>query len=129
MATLTGLRVLNYAAGDTWRFDRSYGNIPLGVSMSKVYFTVKSSPIDADPGVIQVSITSSPGVSGQITKTDSSPDGIITFNLIVNSASTSPLNIEKGYYYDFQGIGSDTKIYTFETGLVRPVPQITLAIS
>jgi hypothetical protein len=116
-------------AGDTWKLIRTYTGLQTGVTISKVYWTVKNNPADADGSALfQKSITSSLGSTGQITDASSS-DGSIAFNIIATAANTASLTVDQEYYYDLQGIGSDGAVYTFETGSIIPAQGVTTASS
>jgi hypothetical protein len=116
-------------AGDTWKFVRTYTGLQTGVTISKVYLTVKENPTDTDAAAMfQKSITTTASASGQITDSTTA-DGSIAFNVIAAKTDTILLTPEQDYYYDFQGIGSDGMVYTFETGLINPQQGVTSASS
>lgn len=121
----TNVRVENLVAGDTWKFNRTHTSLPTGVTIQKVYFTVKDNPEqdDAD-AVIQVFITDTLSVNGQITDNTTTSDGVIEFNVIVPSSLTN-ISTLKSFFYDFEGIATDDSVYTFETGLIRPLQGYT----
>lgn len=121
---ITGLVV-----GDTIKFNRTYTTLPVGITITKVYLTIKAKEADLDAAaILQISITGSLTSAGQITDASTS-DGSISFNLIVSAAQSAPLTPKKNYYYDFQGIASDAAIYTFEKGRIKLVKGITDANS
>ena len=124
-----GVSITRLVAGDTWKLIRTYTGLQTGVTISKVYWTVKNDPADADGSALfQKSITSSLGSTGQITDASSS-DGSIAFNIIATAANTASLTVDQEYYYDLQGIGSDGAVYTFETGSIIPAQGVTTASS
>lgn len=122
-------RITALVAGDTWKFLRTYTGLTTGVTISKVYLTIKNDPTDADvSALIQRSITTSATAAGQITDASTS-DGTIAFNVIVLDTQSDDLTPLEDYYYDFQGIGSDGAVYTFETGIITPAQGVTTASS
>ena len=124
-----GVSITRLVAGDTWKLIRTYTGLQTGVTISKVYWTVKNDPVDADGSALfQKSITSSLASTGQITDASSS-DGSIAFNIIATAANTASLTVDQEYYYDLQGIGSDGAVYTFETGSIIPAQGVTTASS
>lgn len=123
------VRITALVAGDTWKFIRTYTGLTTGVTISKVYLTVKNDPTDADGSALfQKSITTASTTSGQITD-ETTTDGSIAFNVIVLDTESDNLTAGEDYYYDLQGIGSDGAIYTFETGIITPAQGVTAATS
>ena len=113
-------------AGDTWTFIRTYAGLPTGVTISKVYLTIKENETDLDAAAkVQKSITTSATADGQITDADSSGDGEIAFNIIIEASKSDDLTPEVDYFYDFQGIDSNGYVYTFEKGKITPRQGIT----
>lgn len=124
-----GVSITRLVAGDTWKLIRTYTGLQTGTTITKVYWTVKNDPSDADNSALfQKSITSSLASTGQITDASSS-DGTIAFNIIAAAANTETLTPGQEYYYDLQGIGSDGAVYTFETGSIIPAQGVTTASS
>lgn len=124
-----GVEIYRLVAGDTWKLIRTYTGLQTGVTISKVYFTVKNAATDTDANAIfQKSITGTLTSSGQIT-TATTTAGTIVFNIIASRTDTALLTPEVEYYYDLQGIGSDGAVYTFETGTVTPQRGVTDASS
>ena len=124
-----GVSITRLVAGDTWKLIRTYTGLQTGTTITKVYWTVKNDPTDADGSALfQKSITSSLAAAGQITDASSS-DASIAFNIIASAANTASLTVDQEYYYDLQGIGSDGAVYTFETGLIIPAQGVTTASS
>jgi len=86
----------------------------LDISGNTYWFTVKSSPDDADPGLAQASITASgsDAVAGKVT-------------IAIPASSTSTIAPGK-WYYDIQEVEASTnKIYTLLLGRVKVVKDIT----
>jgi len=122
-------RVTALVAGDTWKFERTYTGLSTGVTLTKVYLTIKNDPTDADgSALIQKSITTTGTSSGQITDA-STADADVDFNVIVTAAESVLLTPGEDYYYDFQAIASDGAVYTFETGIITPAQGVTTASS
>lgn len=124
----SNVRIRQFVVGDTWRIKRTYTGLETGVTISTVYLTIKTNQTDADPGLIQKSITTAATASGQITDASSS-DGQIGFYVDVSKTESATLTPEVEYYYDLQGIGSDGAVYTFEIGRIRPRRGVTDASS
>ena len=120
-------RITALVAGDTWKFIRTYTGLTTGVTISKVYMTVKNDPTDTDiTALVQRSITTASTAAGQITDASTS-DGAIAFNVIILDTQSVLLTPLEDYYYDLQGIGDDGAIYTFETGIITPAQGVTAA--
>lgn len=117
------IKIKNFTAGDGWRFERTYTDLPTGITFTKVYLTIKEEFNDADPGEIQKFITGTLSSSGQITDASTS-DGTIEFYIDVPHTDTENLTAEITYYYDLKGITS-TVPYTFEIGQITPLWGVT----
>lgn len=122
-------RITSLVAGDTWPFYMAYNISTSGITFSKIYLTIKNDPTDADgSALVQKSITTSATTSGQITDATTT-GGSIAFNIYVAKVESVLLTPGEDYYYDFQGIGSDGAVYTFETGIITPAQGVTAASS
>jgi len=122
-------RITSLVAGDTWPFYMTYSISTSGITFSKIYLTIKNDPTDADvDALVQKSVTTSATTSGQITD-DATAGGSIAFNIYVAKTESVLLTPGEDYYYDFQGIGSDGAVYTFETGIITPAQGVTTASS
>lgn len=121
--------IYKLVAGDTWKLIRTYTGLQTGVTISKVYWTVKADPAQADAAAMfQKTITTAATASGQITDA-STADGTITLNVIAAKSETVQLTPGQEYYYDLQGITTDGAVYTFETGTITPAQGVTTASS
>lgn len=103
--------------------------ITTGSIVSKAWLTVKSSPLDADPGVLQKDITAVPTANGVIEESGASgfPVAIIRFDL--SSTDTQALTADQTYYYDIKIIFSSGVVETLEAGRFVPMQPITQAVS
>jgi hypothetical protein len=89
---MTGNTISMYRGDDkpfNLAFTYSGTNAPIDITGFSVFFTVKNSTADADPGVIQKIVTTH----------DSPTSGLTSFT--INSANTSGLS-ERTYMYDIQ---------------------------
>lgn len=110
-----------FIAGNDLQVVRSpISNIPSGVTLTKAYFTVKNLATDADPGLLQLTITPTATSMGQITNIGDGSGGFpvgsgaIKFQL--TKAQTLALGPGKLYAYDILLLFSDNTIATYEIG-------------
>ena len=90
-------------AGATLRIERTLTGVPAGEALTKAYLTVKANPVDADPGVLQKTITTVLTASGQITDTGAG-DTIAAVLFILASADTTLLTEGSLYYWSIKTI-------------------------
>ena len=123
-----GLVLENLIHNNDQRIQRTYTNMPTGLVFSTWYLTIKSSETEADPGDIQVSITSSAGAAGQITDVTTTGGSVAGYFNIADTTFDN-LTVDQRYYYDITGITDAGAKYTFETGLIIPRRGYTGATS
>ena len=107
--------------GDTLIVRRWIKNVDTGDVLSKAWLTVKADLADADPGVVQKSITPtySPG-NGKIEETGSVANGNGVAQIYFELTTSDTAAIEAtGVYYDIQVKTTNGAVYTFEIGTVN----------
>jgi len=127
--TKTGEKIDPIVMGDDFTIQRTYTDVPTGVTITKAWLTVKASDrqIDAD-ALMQLDITTSLTANGQITDADTT-DGIIAMVFKMPRAKTALATPNLQYGYDVQVKASDGLIHTMELGTVSFVRGRTDAIS
>lgn len=113
--------------------DRAASGVPTGVTISKAWLTVKASPSDADPGLLQKEITTTdvPG-TGQIENDGTGDvDFVVRFDLTrTDTLAIGEAAVAGERYFDVQVLASDGNPYTAENGRVACcAPEITQATS
>jgi hypothetical protein len=117
--TITGV------GGDTKIVRRRVKNVDGADVLAKAWLTVKADLGDADPGVVQKTVTGtySPG-NGQIVDTGVDGTGEVYFEL----STSDTVAIEgTGVYYDIQVKTVGGSIYTFEVGTVNFRADVTVS--
>ena len=110
-----------YVAGNDLQITRiPIANIPPGLTLAKAYFTVKVNATDADPGVLQISITPTLSSAGQITDigagSGSLPVGSGSLFFTLTKAQTLALGPGKAYAFDILLIFNNGTDATYEIG-------------
>lgn len=79
---------------------RTITTIPSGEIVTKAWLTVKADPGDADPGLVQLTITASPTAAGVIEEAGvgGTTDAVIRFDL--QPADTDAIGAHVTRYYD-----------------------------
>lgn len=146
--TNTSIKITGAVIGDSFAIERvPYSGLPLGVTVTKAYLTLKSSKSQLDAAAIgQLSITTSAGNAGQIlkaattgtasvTKLDgtavSCGDGTIALRFVLSEAITT-LATARTYYFDVQIETNETAGYnthTLEVGEIVFIKGMTDAAS
>jgi hypothetical protein len=116
--TKAGEKIEPVVMGDDFTIQRTYTNVPTGVTITKAWLTVKASDrqIDAD-ALMQLDITTSLTANGQITDADTT-DGIIAMVFKLPRAKTALAQPGLQYGYDVQVKASDGLIHTMELGSI-----------
>lgn len=117
----------NFVAGDAFGVTRTITDIGSGRTLAKAYLTVKASPTDADPGALQLAITTTLTGAGQITDTGASGTGTIAFT--VSSSESASLGSGRAYLYDIRLIFDDGEPVTPEVGSLVLGHGVTTATS
>lgn len=121
MAPVMNASIVGYVAGDKLDVLRVVPSIPTGRTVVKAWMTVKNLATDADPGVMQKIITSTPvaGV-GQITApgdgSGGQPVGTASFFFEFSSTDTATLGATQRYAYDIKMKLDDGSPATLEVG-------------
>ena len=127
MPTLTA-RIDNLVSGDDLQITRTITDIPSGAVLGTAWFTVKTDPTDADPGIFQKVITTSAGPgTGQITDSGGDQTGTVRFDL--TDVDTALIVPGRTYFYDIQVITDGSAIYTPEAGIIKAVRGVTTDIA
>jgi hypothetical protein len=117
--TKAGEKIEPVVMGDDFTIQRTYTNVPTGVTITKAWLTIKASDrqIDAD-ALMQLDITTAGGnPNGQITDADTT-DGIIAMVFKLPRAKTALAQPNLQYGYDVQVKASDGLIHTMELGTI-----------
>lgn len=102
--------------GDHFDVQVNLTAIPTGLTLIKAWWTVKLNLTDADPGIIQKAITTTPvaGV-GQITDDGTTDrEGDLSFEWV--PADTNLFTADIAYWFDVQVQYSNLKVRTFARG-------------
>lgn len=124
MPPRTDVKIAGYVAGDDLTVSRDVLNIPAGRTLAKAWLTVKNLDTDADPGLVQKTITSVAGADGQITDTGADGTGALLFKLSATDTGTT-LVAGKTYVFDIQAKFDDNTIATLEKGTISFVQGVT----
>lgn len=112
--------------GDTKQIERTFINLPTGIIVDRAWLTVKTSPNTQDPGLFQITITSTPSSAGRISDANTT-DGQISMYFNVNGTQSLAATAGVRYLYDIQvRDGSTSEIYTLVMGTVTFVDQVTI---
>lgn len=127
--TKTGEKINPIVIGDDFTVQRTYTNVPTGVTIAKAWMTIKSSDSQLDANALmQLSITATLNADGQITDADTT-DGIIAMVFKLPRAKTALAKPNLNYGYDVQVLASDGLIHTMELGAISFVRGRTDATS
>jgi len=110
--------------GDTYKENwviKDESGTPINITGGKLYFTLKNSVSDPDPGALQLTSATGEG----ITITDA-PNGAATMTM--TSAQTAALNVQT-YYYDIQYKSSSGEIFTLARGTMTVESDVTQSTS
>lgn len=127
--TKTGEKVGPIVIGDDFTIQRTYTDVPVGVTITKAWLTIKSSDgqIDAD-ALMQLDITPTLSANGQITDADTTGGSIaMVFKLPRAKTALATPNLQYGY--DVQVLASDGLIHTMELSVIYFARGRTDAVS
>jgi hypothetical protein len=116
--TKLGEKIEPIVMGDDFTVQRTYTNVPTGVTITKAWLTIKASDrqIDID-ALIQLDITTSITANGNITDADTT-DGTIEMYFNLPRAKTALAEANLQYGYDVQVKASDGLVHTMEMGTI-----------
>lgn len=110
--------------GDDIPIIRRYVDLPEGDNVVKARLTVKTSTASADPGVFQLTITTTAQGSGVIND-GTTPEVLLTF--IISKVNSLLMLATTTYLYDIQVETAGSRTYTCEKGTIKLEEQITQA--
>lgn len=112
--TNIGEKIGPVVIGDDFTIQRTYTSVPVGVTITKAWLTIKESErqLDAD-ALMQLDITTTLTANGQITDADTT-DGIIAMVFKLPRAKTILAKPNFDYGLDVQVKASDGLIHTME---------------
>jgi hypothetical protein len=118
MTNIDGEKIGPIVIGDDFTIQRTYTDVPVGVTITKAWLTIKASDrqIDAD-ALMQLDITTDIGPNGVITDADTT-DGRISMVFKLPRAKTSLAKPNFDYGLDVQVLASDGLIHTMELTLI-----------
>lgn len=106
--------------GDDWAIQltiKDENDAVIDITNNVYWMTLKTDKTDADPGVIQTSVTATGA---------NATNGII----VITFTDTATAAVSPGrYYYDVQEVDTGGNVYTLLLGRVKVVADITLATS
>lgn len=124
--TKTGVKIKDVVIGDEFRIQRTYTGLPTGMTITKAWFTVKSSDRLADVDALfpSVVITGTLTAAGHITDADTTGgDLAMFFELTKSNTGEAVPGIE--YVYDVQVKRSGGEIHTLEKGTIAFIRGVT----
>ena len=127
MAVVTGKLVQGRLFRTEARSIRRRVPITSGALVSKAWLTIKNSPSDSDPGVLQKTITNTPSADGHIEETGSSGKLFATLRFDLSSSDTALLTANLVYYYDIKIRFVSGNVEVIEYGMFSPEQPITQA--
>lgn len=122
--------ILDFVYGDTFSITRTITGIPTGQTITRAWFTVKSSDVLPDnQALVQkiVDTTDNPG-TGQI-EDNGAGDGTGTVRFDILPADTASADESVVYLFDIQVETSAGDLYTSNRGTFKGLGQITRATS
>lgn len=115
-------RITNLVAGDAWKIQRTYTDLPSGMVFTKAYLTIKNRESDADPGFHQAEVTVIPSGDGELTEANS-PTPSMYFTITAAKSVTAKPEAEMPY--DVVLITDDGLPYTAEIGVLIPLRGVS----
>lgn len=115
---------LRLVRGNNKAYDYTVANIPSGLTLAKMWFTVKTSLSDTWANAkIKKVIDPAGSADGQITDTGADGTGLGRFLLL--PADTRSLVAGKRYIFDVQIKTNDGQLDTIERGTIEVVEEVT----
>jgi len=129
MTNIDGEKIGPIVIGDDFTVERTYTKVPVGVTITKAWLTIKESDrqLDAD-ALMQLPITTELTSNGQITDADTT-DGAIAMVFKLPRAKTILAKPAFDYGLDVQVLASDGLIHTMELTLIYFIRGRTDAIA
>ncbi len=119
MPKLNG-EIKDFVAGDNIDITKTITNVPVGQTITKAWFTVKTSKTLADANaVFQKTITAANQAGVGVILDDGAADQIAKVFFELTNSNTSLLAENVIYHYDIQVLTSAGKIYTPEVGVMK----------
>lgn len=120
----TTVKIKNKVRGDDIPVIRRYVDLPEGDNVVKARMTVKTSTASPDPGVFQLTITTSAQSSGVIND-GITPEVLLTF--VISKSNSLLMLSTTTYIYDIQVETTSGRTYTCEKGTIKLDEQVTQA--
>jgi hypothetical protein len=111
------MAIEDFYRGDTVQFNitlKDSQGMPIDINGATIYFTMKLSTKEGDPGDLQKVVT-----------THTYPDNGQS-QVVLSHDDTKNLEPTK-YFYDFQITMQTGEVYTFDAGKVNVLPDVTLS--
>lgn len=114
-------------SGGTARF--TVQNLPTGQAVTKAWLTVKADLADADPGLVQLTITTTPSASGAIEAAGLGPstDAVLRFDL--SEANTDAIGANTDRWYDVKVLTDGPATGVVQFGIWTQSAGVTTANS
>ena len=109
--------IKNFVSGDDLDVIRTIGNLPVGQTIAKAWFTVKTKKLDTTPLFQKIITTVNVLGQGHITDIGGDEIGAVRFEL--TAADTKLLVNKKVFFFDIQIRTSAGKVFTPELGRIR----------
>lgn len=110
--------------GDIFPWRRRFRSLG-GLSVTKARLTFKDDLVDADPGILQKTITTTPSADGQVEDTGAS-SGIASIRFDMTATNTLLFTANLHYLYDLQLTMSDGQVLTQLSGHAVWQEQVTV---
>ena len=111
-----GVEIKELVSGDDIDIERTITGVPDSDTLAKAWMTIKSLPTDADPGLLQKTITSSLTADGQITDTGANTIGVVVFLIVPADGATIGIGVKR--VFDIQVKTTAGKIFTAVKGTI-----------
>lgn len=120
-------RIDNFVVGDTLKVQRFFDGLPIGVTVTKGWLTIKRSPLDTDGSAIALLVvTTTPSATGAILN-DGAGNQVAWLEFDLAPAVTVLLDRE--YDFEIQLLLSDDTVNTPIQGKIKGRKQLTQATS
>ena len=111
-----GVEIKELVSGDDIDIERTITGVPDSDTLAKAWMTIKILPTDADPGLLQKTITSSLTADGQITDTGADTIGAVVFLIVPADGATIGIDVKR--VFDIQVKTTAGKIFTAVKGTI-----------